>query len=104
VSRLLDAARYILWGMLAWLVAAAVLAGLFYPVVPHSRTGWLLFIGLSPPLYLLSMILANRIWSSHLWNRFSYEISSGLRIGIGVLVGCIGIVFACWASWLFTRL
>ena len=102
MDRFPSAARNILWGIVVWLVFAAVLAGLFYPAVPHTRNGWLLFIAFSPPLYFLSAMLGERIWSSRLGLAVS-DLSSTVRICLGVLVGSAGLIFATWVSWLFTQ-
>jgi hypothetical protein len=102
MDRFPSAVRNILWGIVVWLVFAAGLAGMFYPLVPHTRTGWLLFIAFSPPLYLLSLLLGQRIWSSRLGLAVA-DLPSKARICLGVLVGSAGLIFATWVTSLFTR-
>lgn len=88
-----------------WLAIAALLALQFWPLVPNSLLGWVLFVVIGPPLYVIVSILAEWLsgWlfppkpgAAVLHHPFSIKRVL-MALGIGLVVLAL-----CWwfASWL----
>jgi len=72
-----------------WLFIAAILAVQFWPSVPQTSKGWIAFIAIGPPLYVLGEAFSEWLWSTRPARALAAHPSSGLRILIGVVFGAI---------------
>jgi hypothetical protein len=90
--------RSLLTGLLAgagvWILLTMLAAFMFWPVVPSSWPGWLLFVILAPPLYILGELAAERFWSSRAARAVSQHPSRFLRIAAGVAFGLVTLAAA----------
>jgi len=92
--------RVLLWGAAAWLFIAAFVMVQFWPDLPHTAAGWLLFIALAPPLYIFAEAVGNRLLSRRHGNAISQRKFSMARVFIALPV--VLAVFAL--SWWLSRL
>lgn len=87
MSSIVKFGRAVLAVAVFWLVIAGILALQFWPSVPHSAKGWVVFIAFGPPLYLLGEAFSEWLWSTRPARALAAHHSSGLRILVGVIVG-----------------
>lgn len=89
--------------VLAWLIAAAFLAALFWPSMPHTAIGWLTFVTFGPFLYFVAEAISEFAWSSRAGRAISHHPSSVVRIigGVAVVLVVGGISLA--VSWFIVR-
>ena len=101
MSGILRTGGVIFWGAVAWLFVAALLALQFWPHVPESKTGWIVFIAFGPPLYIFGEAMSERFWSS----RYGRALSRPSPVMQMVFVTSrqdIGGAFAWGLWWLYT--
>jgi hypothetical protein len=65
MSKFSSVSKVILLGAIAWLFVAGLLVLQFWPDLPKSKIGWLVFIVFGPPLYVCAEWLSEQFWSSH---------------------------------------
>lgn len=95
------AGHVIFWGAVVWLFLAALLALQFWPHLPRSTSGWVVFIAFGPPLYVLAEGAAEWLWSTRTGRAISHHPSSAVRIFLGVII-CLVVGAAIWSGlWLF---
>jgi hypothetical protein len=80
---------------LLWLLLAGLCALLFWPNVPRSWGGWLLFLLFAPPLYLFAELIGTWIFSRQHGRALSRGEFSLLRIFVAALV----LIAAAGAAW-----
>jgi hypothetical protein len=71
---------------------------MFYPAVPHTLKGWLLFASVAPPVFASVMFVAHRVGISEFWNSVSDRFSPWARVTLGVIVGSMLLVLVWWAA------
>jgi hypothetical protein len=89
--------------VLAWLIGALLLLGLFWPSIPHSTIGWLALVVFGPLLYFLAELISEAAWSTRLGRAISHHPSFILRILAGVLVGIVVLGVSFWVSMFIVR-
>ena len=87
MRRIAKVGAAVLWGAILWLLIAGVLALQFWPSVPHTRRGWIIFIVVGPPLYALGEMLAEWLWSTRFVRALAKHPSPVPRILVGVVAG-----------------
>ena len=83
--------RLFLLGLASWLVAGVIVLLQFRPRVP---SGWVVFLAIGPPLYLLLEALAGWLFSEQHGAAISGAPFSPLRVLVA-LVGSLAVVGAC---------
>lgn len=76
----------VLWGAVVWLVLAALAALQFWPAVPKTARGWVLFVAFAPPLYLLGEAVSEWLWSTRIGRYISNHPSPAMRVTLGVVL------------------
>jgi hypothetical protein len=87
--------RLVLIGAASWLFVGALVLLQFYPNVPSSASGWVVFAAVGPPLYLLVESLATWLFSEHHGAAVSRARFSPLRVLIALVVSLV-VVGGCW--------
>lgn len=72
-------------GAIAWLALAGLLAVQFWPSIPTTTSGWVLFVLLAPPACLLLEGVVDRLWATRAGRAISGHPSFAVRIMGGVL-------------------
>lgn len=83
----LGSARGMLLVVLGWLALAGMAVVELWPAHPGSLVGWVVFLLVAPPLFLLVMAVAERASHTRLARFVSSHPSAWVRIGLGVVVG-----------------
>jgi hypothetical protein len=84
----------LLLGTIGWIIAAGLLAVQFWPAVPHTSRGWIMFVVGGPPLWFLFEAASEWIGSTRGRRAVSNHPSTALRIFAGVMLGVV--VLAAW--------
>jgi hypothetical protein len=74
---------------LGWLFIVALMALQFWPAVPKSISGWLAFVVLAPPIYIIGESIADWLWSTRATKLISQNPSRTIQIVGGVLIGFV---------------
>jgi hypothetical protein len=97
MSQLVKVDGFLFWGAIAWLLVAGLLAFQFWPHLPESSSGWVLFIAFGPPLYILAEGASEYFWRSKAGRSLSEPSHNMQRVFIVASV-VIGGMFA-WGLW-----
>ena len=81
----------VLGASLVWLGIAALAAFQFWPHLPRSVGGWVLFVLFAPPLYLLAEAIGEWIGTTRLARFTSEHPSRSVRILLVVLCGGLAV-------------
>jgi hypothetical protein len=90
----------VLGASLVWLGIAALAAFQFWPHLPRSVAGWVLFVLFAPLLYLLAEAIGEGIGTTRLARFISEHPSKSVRILLGVLAGGIPVAVILTVSML----
>lgn len=101
VSTMANAGRILLLCAIVWLILVGIVAVTFWPFLPSTPLGWVAFVILAPPLYLLGEAVFEWLWSSRFGRAVANCPSAGMRICGGVLIGAILLAVPMWLSWRF---
>jgi hypothetical protein len=78
--------RGVLLFAFVWIAITAMAIVDLWPIHPSSIGGWVLFVVLGPPLFVLGLGAAEWAWSTRLGKFISEHPSRPIRIALGVVV------------------
>ena len=91
--------RTTLAGAVAWLVLVGLLAAEFWPTIPTTTSGWVLFVLLGPPTWVLVEGVVGGLWASRAGRALSEHPSFAVRIVGGVIVlGTLWVIYVAGMS------
>jgi len=88
--------RVVLFGAAGWLFVVALLLLQFWPQVPQTFAGWVVFIALGPPVYVLAEALAGWLFSERHGAAISRARFSPLRVLFGLVVSLVFLAAYWW--------
>jgi hypothetical protein len=92
--------RSVVFGAVAWLLLAGITVLQLWPDVPKSRAGWILFITIGPPLYVLLEATGSWLFSQKRGMAISRSRFSLLRVFIALLLSLVLLSGVWWLAWL----
>lgn len=81
-----------------WLLASGLLLLQFWPVIPQSKTQWVLFIAFGPPLWVLGEAVSEWLFSKRRGYSISPSRFSYRRILFGLVVALVVVALVGGAS------
>jgi len=88
---------------LAWLFLVGLLIVEFWPDVPTSKSRWLLFIAVGPPLYILGEAFFGWVFSPEHGYALSPRRFSIGRVLIAMPIAAVALVLCWFLSWVLTK-
>src|SRR2546425_13028702 len=88
---------------LAWLFLVGLLIVEFWPDLPTSKSRWLLFIVVGPPLYILAEAFSSWLFSPEHGNALLPRRFSIVRVLIAVPVVAVVLGLYWFLSWILTK-
>src|SRR5438552_10159229 len=88
--------RLVLAGAAGWLFVVGIVLLQLWPRVPQSFGGWVLFVALGPPAYLLAEAFAGWLFSERHGMVISRARFSLLRVIFGLLVSLVFLAAYWW--------